>query len=339
MNRYMTLNSRIITFGIPLLLVAILVLFSQSVWFDSNPGLLATGITVDFVLIVPLVYLLLIWKTDIPKITALPFLTGGLIIASYALPDNQQTLLTQVKTWVIPVIEIGVLSFVGYNVRKIYKSYQNEKKETFDFYSAMKEAVKPILPKAAQSFFAMEISTFYYGFFDWKKRKLKSHEYSYHKESGTIAILAVIILLVVVETAVFHILIQRWSAVIAWILSILSVYSGIQIFGMLRSMSKRPISIEENNLKLHFGIMAESIVPISNIDRVELSAKEVELNDTTKKLSPLGEIDSHNVLIHMKDTQKLYGLYGFQKDYTTIALHVDDKKGFNEVLTRAIAEA
>lgn len=313
-----------------------MVLLTQSIWFATLPGPLSIGITVDLALTVPLVYIALIWKTKIPKITAVPFLTGGLIIATYILPEGRQSFLDQFKIWVIPVIELGVFSFVIYNVRAIYKSYQSHKDQTFDFYSAIRASVKEILPTPVQTFFAMEISTFYYGFFNWKSRKLNKGEFSYHKESGTIAILAVIILLVVVETGVFHLVIQRWSPVVAWVLTILSIYSGVQIFGMLRSLNKRPIIIENGLLKLRFGIMAESTILLDNIEDIELTSREVEINEQTRKLSPLGEIDSHNILIHLKNEGELFGLYGIKKTYKTIALHVDAKNEFEQELQNAL---
>ncbi|MEL7006355.1 MAG: hypothetical protein AAFN93_27055, partial [Bacteroidota bacterium] len=218
MNRTFTLNYKLLAFGIPLCIIALMVLITQSVWFASNPGPLSIGITTDLAFIVPLTYFLLIRKTNIPKITVVPFITAGLIIATYSIPENHQSFLQIVKEWMVPVIELGVLSFIGYNVYAIRKSFVANKDTSFDFFSAIQEATKDFLPPGVHHFFAMEIATFYYGFFNWRTRKISKGEFTYNKESGTIAILAVIIMLVVVETAVFHLLIQRWSSVAAWIL-------------------------------------------------------------------------------------------------------------------------
>jgi hypothetical protein len=103
-----------------------------------------------------------------------------------------------------------------------------------------------------------------------KKRELKENEFSYHKDSGTITLLIAIIFIVAIETLVLHILLTKWSSLVAWILTFLSIYSGIQIFGFLKSMFKRPISIENNKLFLRYGIMNETTIDLKNIDNIEI---------------------------------------------------------------------
>lgn len=87
---------------------------------------------------------------------------------------------------------------------------------------------------------------FYYGFIYWKKRELIENEFSYHTDSGTITLL--IIFIVAIKTVVLPILVTKWSSLVACILTLLSVYSGIKIFGFLKSMFKRPLSFENNKL-------------------------------------------------------------------------------------------
>ena len=176
--------------------------------------------------------------------------------------------------------------------------------------------------------FATEITVLYYGFFNWKKRKLSNNEFSYHKSSGTIALLIVFMFLIMVETSVVHLLLQKWSTLAAWVLSILSIYTCLQVFGIMRSMSKRPISIDNGELKLRYGLFSESTISISNIENIELSTKSIEFDYRTKKLSPLRGFESHNVVIRLKEEEVLFGLYGLKSTYTTIALHVDEKEQF-----------
>ena len=93
-------------------------------------------------------------------------------------------------------------------------------------------------------------------------------------------------------------------------------------------MYKRPISIENNKLYLRYGIMTETTIKISDIDFIEQSSKDIELNDETRKLSFLGELENHNIVIHLKTENTLIGLYGIKKKFKKLALHVDDKVGF-----------
>ena len=336
MNHAIRFQKNLITFGIPFLIILSSVVLSRSYWFQQHPGPLSVGIILDLNLTVPLVYLFLIRNRSIPKTTAVPLFIAGLIIAGIIIPAGQQFYLTQIKTYVVPVVEVTVLIFMIIKVRKVRKMYKRQKLAQPDFYSSIKMTTEEILPGKASEFLAVEISLIYYGFLHLKKRKLAENEFSYHKKTGTVAIMAIFIVIIFVETFVIHILLQRWSPVAAWILTIASLYSGFQIFGILRSLSKRPISIEDGKLELRYGIMSESSVPLNIIESVEISSKSIALNKEVRKLSPLGDLESHNVLIHLKNEHVLKGLYGGKKTFKTIALHVDEKHRFEQELNRAI---
>ena len=337
MNKILNLNRNLITFGIPLSLLVILVFIIKSSILKGNDTL-NLAITTDLLLTIPLVYFLLIRKTKIPKTTVVPVMIVGLLIGSYFLPKDSQTYLTIFKTWALPVIELSILTYVVVNVRSAIKKYKKSKDSTTDFFTALKKTSYEILPKVAVIPVVTEISVFYYGFLYWKKRKLKDGEFSYHKDSGTITLLIAIIFIVAIEAVVFHILLLKWSNTAAWILTFLSIYSGIQIFGFLRSMFKRPISIEKNKLHLRYGIMNESTIDLKDIDSIEISSKDIELNKETRKLSFLGELESHNIVIKLKKENTLIGLYGMKRKFKVLAFHVDDKIEFKNRINNALQE-
>jgi len=336
MNTLILRNRNLITFGVPLALILAMVVLSKSSIFLMYPKELSVGITFDLILIIPIIYFLLIRKSEIPNITTTPFFIAGIIIASFIIPKDFQFYLTQVKNWVLPVVEIAIFFLVIYKVRQLNKTVSKDFAETLDFYSSLKSASAQILPKKLSSAFATEIAVIYYGLFNWKKRKLNSNEFSYHKSSGTIALLSVFIFLILIETSVIHLLLVKWSTVAAWILSILSIYTIIQVFGIMRSMSKRPIAIENGVVKLRYGLFSESTILLSNISNVEITTKSIEFNNSIRKLSPLRDLESHNVVINLKKESTLYGLYGIKSTYTTLAFYVDDEVRFEGELKKAL---
>ncbi|TBW28704.1 hypothetical protein [Gramella sp. KN1008] len=323
-------SKNIFIIGIPMLLIASMILLAQSPAFNSNSSTLSIGITVDLLLTTPLIYFLLIRKSNIPKTTVVPIVIIGVIVCSVILPKENQYYLNLFKTWALPLIELSILTYVIYNVHKAAKRFKSTKTKPVDFYTQLKEACYEILPKAWVTPVVTEIAVFYYGFLQWKKRKLNKNEFSYHKNSGTIALLIAIIFLIVIETIVFHLLLSKWSDLAANILTFLSVYSALQIFGFLKSMSRRPIIIEENKLLLRYGIMSETIIDISEIENIEVSAKEIEFDEETRKLSILGNLESHNIIIRLNKENTLFGIYGRKKDYKNIALYVDENKEFRK---------
>ena len=105
MNRTIQINRNLINFGIPLALIGTLILLMKSSFLIGNDTL-NFAITVDLLLIVPLVYFLLIRKSEIPNTTVIPVMIIGLLVGSYFLPQQSQTYLSIFKTWALPVIEI-----------------------------------------------------------------------------------------------------------------------------------------------------------------------------------------------------------------------------------------
>lgn len=321
-----------------MLIIGLMIFITKTSLFQMNPDNLAIGITFDLLLIVPFIYFLLIRKTNIPKTTVIPFLILGIIICSIILPQENQHYLSLFKTWILPIIELSVLSYVIYNVRKGIKSYKQKKGISIDFFTTLKNTCYEILPKNVVIPVVTEIAVFYYGFIYWKKRELKENEFSYHKDSGTITLLIAIIFIVAIETFVLHTLLTKWSNLTAWILTFLSIYSGIQIFGFLKSMFKRPISIENDKLFLRYGIMNEATINFTNIESIEISSKDIELTKETRKLSFLGELESHNIIIQLKEENTLTGLYGIKRKFKNIAFYVDDKVEFKNRINKAIQQ-
>jgi len=318
------------SFGIPLLLLAAIILTAKSVIFTINPSALSFGITFDLLFTIPVIYFLLIRKTDIPKITIVPIFIVGIIVATMILPSENQQFLRWVKVWILPIVETLVLILIIYKVRLAIRGYRENKESTPDFFTALKNACSEILPKVAVIPFATEVAVFYYGFIHWKKLAPKKNEFTYHKNSGIVTLLIAIIFIVGIETAVIHILLLKWNLTAAWIMTALSIYTAIQLFGYLKSIMKRPISIVGNKLYLRYGILSEANVDIEDIDLVELSTKSIEFDKETRNLSPFGELDSHNVVINLKRVCTLSGLYGINKKFTTIALFVDNKDDFKK---------
>ena len=333
-----TLNFQksLLIFGIPILIIGTMVLLAKSSMFHKHPNDLSAGITFDLLLTVPLLYFLLIRKTRIPKTTVVAVLIVGMVVGTIILPAQNQYYLDLFKTWIFPLVELSIVSYVIYKLTKAIKRYKQNKKENVDFYTTLKNTCYEILPKGVVIPVVTEIAVFYYGFLYWKKRKLNTNEFSYHKDSGTVPLLIAIIFIVGIETTVLHILLQKWNGTVAWILTFLSIYTGIQLFGFLKSMSKRPISIEGDKLYLRYGIMNETTIDLKTIDSIEISSKDIEGNKETRKLSFLGALESHNVIIRLKQENELTGLYGIKRKYKNLALYVDQKNEFRDQINNAL---
>ncbi len=335
MNKTINFQKNLIIFGIPLLLVGLMILIAHTSLFRMNPDNLAIGITFDLLLTVPFVYYLLIRKTTIPKTTIVPFLIFGAVICSIILPTENQQYLNFFKTWILPIVELSVLAYVVFNIRKAIESYKLKKDLSVDFFTTVKSICYETLPSKIAIFFAFEIATFYYGFIYWKKRILKENEFSYHKNSATISTLFAFIFIVGIETFVFDILLLRWNHVAAWVFTFFSIYTAIQLFGFLKSMIKRPISIENSKLNLYYGIMNEAIIDLQQISSIEITSKDIEFNKEIRKFSFL---DSPNIIVKLKNENTMNGLYGMKRKFKSLALYVDNPGDFKNQIENALQQ-
>lgn len=321
------LSHPIVLFGVPLSLLAVLAALTQSpALFLHNHFDLA--ITLDMLVVVPFVYFLLIRKSSVPNTTVVPVIVLSTVLATYLLPSQHQLYLSLFKTWFLPVVELGVLGFIIYKVSSAIRLYRSSRAGTLDFFATLKEVCYQILPRPLVPPFATEVAVMYYTFVAWKQRSLKANEFTYHRNSGTPALLAALILVVVVETFALHLLLERWSPLAAWIATALSVYTTVQLIGFIKSMSRRPISAGVETLELRYGIMSETDIPYADIASVALSQEALEKDKLTSHMSLLSELEAHNVIIRLKRKGLLIKLYGIKKQYTTLALYIDQPQEF-----------
>ncbi len=328
-----TPTNNLLIFGIPLLLFVMAVLLTQQVALNNT---LSLALSIDLLLVIPLVYLFLIRKSRIPKTTSIPVVLIGLFIGYKTIPEAQQQYLDMFTHYVLPLIELSVVGFIIYKVTKAIRAYKRLKTSAPDFYDVLKNVCGEIVPKRLALALATEVGVLYYGFLHFKKLKLAPNEFSHHKTSGAPALYAGIILVIAIETVALHFLLMKWNVVTAWIVTVLSVYTAIQFFGYARALSQRPISIDPNGLTLRYSIMNETYITFDQIDRLELNSQELEKDKLTKSLSALGTLESHNCVLYLKSEHQLTGVYGIKKSYRILSFYIDQPTNFKVQLDAAM---
>lgn len=337
MGNTLSIQRLVFILGVPLLLMGVLIGIMKSSVFDLRSSNLAIGITLDLLITIPLIYFLLIRKTRIPKTTVMLVLVIGLVIGTVMLPQESQGYLDIFKSWFLPVLELVIFIGIGIKLKKGIQIYKENQTDSFDFYTVIKATASQMLPSKLVFLFATEIAVIYYGFIHWKTLKPKENEFSYHQKSGTISLMFGFILVIMIETYVLHHMVAKWNVIVAWGLTVLSLYSIFQIIGIAKSLMKRPIEIAENRLILRYGILNEVEISFDDIIRVELNQQTIS-NTEIKQLSPLGELESHNCILYLNKEHTLTGFYGMKTKCENIALHVDDPVRFSKMLAHQIQE-
>ncbi len=206
--------------------------------------------------------------------------------------------------------------------------------ESVDHFTLLQNTAERVLPFKLGSIISMDLWVVYYSFIYWGKRPLNEQEFSYHKKHETIILLWVVIFMCLVEAILVHILVAHWSITIAWIFTAISLYTAIQLLGIIKSIPRRPIAIENGKLKLRYGFISETSIPIDNISGIEQNFGNVDFGGQTCSLSPFGYFEGHNILINLKTNATLNRIYGISTTFRTIAFHVDDKNSFIKAIER-----
>ena len=304
--------------------------------FAERPSLFALASTIDMVLIVPFVYFLLIRKTKIPKITIAPVVILSLLGARQLIPAEHRQAIHFIET-LLPLIELFIIGTILYNGRKVFRAYAAEKKKGVvkGFVEVVNEATHMAYGKGPfANALATEISLFHYAILGWGPQieAPKTNRFTYHKDNGYYAFLAVALFALVVETAVLHLLLIQWSSVAAWILTGLSIYSLFFVFGDLNAIRKRPVYVKDGNLNLRIGLRWRVTIPVAEIESIALRTPDKEKEEFAN-LIVAGEA---NTVLTFKSEIEARGLYGIRKKFNTLAIYLDQKQEFYDLLTPQI---
>ena len=322
----------VLAVSVPFILISGLALITQLATVAFTP-LFYQAMTIDLVLIIPAFYFILRHKTSIPPITVVPCIVIGIIAGSILIPASEQQLLEIIKTWVLPIIELGVVSLIIYKGYTLVSQYKTAKTEVRDFESAIHHATQQVLPGRIGDFMATEITVFYYALIRWRAKDVRVGEFTYHKKSSSYSLWLAFLLVTAIEVSVVHVLVARWSDMAAWIVSILSIYGGIQILAIRKSMSFKSIAVKDGIVYLHYGIFRQAIIEISNIETFTLRPTITDDSDAFM-FSPLSDADGINLLIQTKEPVLITTLYGFKKMAKTIGIYADEPEHLASLLER-----
>ena len=124
---------------LPISMVLLLVFLRCTQFFITHRHDLSIAITLDLVFSIPLIHFVLSNRTNNSKYSTALFFTVGLIVASYIVPENNQSLLHEIKFAVVPVVESCGIIFFVIQTRKIRAKQAALKISNEDFYTVFKK--------------------------------------------------------------------------------------------------------------------------------------------------------------------------------------------------------
>lgn len=321
----------LVTFGLPLLVILASTLVALSSLTKTLPEVTAL-LAYDLAVLSPLLYFFLIRKRKISKLTVIPFITVGIVLATILLPENKHVHLNILKAIAIPAIEIFIITLVLRKTYLVSKSMKANALTIHDGYSIIKESSIEVFGNGKFTYILIsEMAVLYYALIAWKKKILGANEFTNYRDSGTASLLWGLILVMFIETITLHFLIAKWNIIAAWALTVLSIYSALMLLGHLKALARRPSLITEDKLILKNGLISTISIDLKDIEKVELFSGQISEPD--KFIGNLGlakESNDHNVALYFSKSQTIEKFYGITQKCDRLLFLIDDKNNFVE---------
>ena len=135
----------------------------------ENAGAVASGLTVDIVVLVPLAfYFLIIRRRGYSIVRLAPVVVVSLLVASFVLPSDQQRALHFLEAVLVPA-EIGVLGWIVWRAAGAVRNARS--RVALDPLEQFHDAAFGLLHNhRAAGVFASEIAVFYYALRTWRRK-------------------------------------------------------------------------------------------------------------------------------------------------------------------------
>src|SRR5262245_27685565 len=333
MNQAVARRTHAISFAI----VSSMVLLAEwivvrSIAFREQPELIAIAVTFDIVTVIPLLFYFLVLR---PKqhspLFAIPCFVICNLIASRFLPSTQQAYLQSLEIYLIPVLELALLVFVFSRLPLLRKAYRAERPKTIYFTDAFLSSLQSVLGRnPLLAIVAVETLLVVFSFGGWFLRWKDTGEptFTYYKKGGYTAILGILLFVGVTETVALHLILSRWSLMVAWILTGLSLYWILWIVGDFHAIRLHPLVLRDGILHLRTGLRWRADIPVSRITDVQIGGPKSSKAKSYLRASVLWP----RAVIQLNEPMTVEGLFGLRKTAMEIGVSVDEPELFRRAL-------
>lgn len=328
-------NSLICFASLCLVNVLVQMLVVKSARFAQYPRLFSHSVTVDIVILIPLLYYIFVVRKKIASPGTIAFVVILSAAAAYSiLPSGHRLHLNYLKI-LLPAFELVVFSIAFLRVRKVLKEYNKTKQAVVYFSDALEAVLKKELGNSRLvSIVFTELSLFYYAFAGWFKT-FKTNKpgvvfFTYHRKTGFTALSVVMIFVFIVEIVVLHLIVRIWSAPLAWVLTVLGIYAFLWFVGLIPAVRLQPIALDRDRIYIRTGLLWRVTVPLSNIAAVERVTSFDSKKGGHFRISVLGAV---NFALDMKGPVIVTGPFGIQKEVRRIGIFIDDAELFVEEMS------
>ena len=297
----------------------------HSLAFQRNPDLVSIGMTLDLVVVIPALYYFLVLRPKRSSLLILiPVIALCMMAAAKLIPAGHQQYLMSLKR-LSPALELVVIAAVAVRLRQFMRAYREAKASSVYFTDALFSGFRNALSdRVVFGIIFVEFFLIYFCFAGWFLKapaaKPDQQQFTYHKKSGYAAILAMLMLILAVETVALHLIVAHWSLIAAWTLTVLSLYGALWLIGDFHSIRVHPIIVAPGMLYLRTGLRWRADISLENVAEIRPGSPENPKASDYVRASVLWPRAS----IVLNQPIEVHGLFGRKKIARRIGVSVDD---------------
>ena len=289
---------------------------------------IAIALTLDLVVVVPLVfYMLVVRRAGWPLVTLAPVFILSLLAASRILPADQQQALRVLEALAVP-IEIGLLGWIGWRATRAVRHARGDVHR--DPLERIRQATLELTRnERAAAILATEVAVFY-ALVSWRARPhtpAGTVAVTHYRRSGYAGIVFGVILVMAVEGLAAHVLLLHWSPLIAWVFTVGNAYAALWLIADYRLTVLRPILVSSGGIIIRAGLRCTMRVPLVQI--ADVGSAKPDFGKESVNLTFLGAPTHWLTLTEPIEAE---GPYGFRRPVRAIGFTPDAADDFERIL-------
>jgi hypothetical protein len=162
--------------------------------------------------------------------------------------------------------------------------------------------------------------------------------FTYHRRGGLRVIYGVAVVFGCFEMVGVHLLVAALSPVAAWALTGCEFYGVVWVIGLLRSVDRLPIVLEERGIYIRYGVIYSLFIPYEAVQ--DLQRARLHSVDTKRKnYLNCAFINAPDCILKLRAARRARLPYTLSRDVDEIGLMVDEPKEFLAQLERRIVSS
>lgn len=295
---------------------------------DALPWLLVA--LADLLVVIPIIwYVAVLRPRGIRPIALIPLFVMACGLAWLIVPHQYHGWLSPL--WIVlPLLELVMIGVLVARLRRIVAWYKAHRHDYPYLVDALVASVASELGNSlVVRLFVIELLMIYLSFVGWflHYRPIQSQHqlFFYHHKSRYMPVFAVWMGVMIIETVLFHLLIQGWNETVAWVITGISIYSCFWLAGEFTLVKLHPHVLDGTTLHLRSGLRWSACIDTRAIIAIEHPKRsDAKASDYVA----FARSDEPQMVLVLSHPVRVDGLFGTHKVVSRLGIFVDDPARF-----------